>query len=93
MDHHDCVFPGERHRITGAQVFIELCTPDKEPRGNEAPHHAIVLDVMVSRGRGPLGVLFAPRFTAHDALLSAADGDVGQHLLAAAWGCLPTSLA
>jgi hypothetical protein len=46
IDRHDCVFLGERSRITPARVFIELCTPGEGPLGHEAPCHAVVLELM-----------------------------------------------
>jgi hypothetical protein len=46
IDHHDCVLPGERHCIASAWIFIELRTLGEGPRGLEAPHDAIILELL-----------------------------------------------
>jgi hypothetical protein len=58
----------------------------------DAPHVGaaclpVVVVLMVDRGRGPLRTLLVPLL----ATLGAMDGDVGWHLLATAWGCLPAT--
>jgi hypothetical protein len=143
IDCHDCVFPGERHRVALTRVFVEFRTPSEGPRDHETLHHVIVLELMsdgvcvvwvglleeplevvcrrplltlvavldgrdtphvgatcltvvavvvVGHGHVPLRALLAPLLAALEALLGAVDGDVGQHILAIAWGRLPASL-
>jgi hypothetical protein len=63
--------------------------------GRDTPHARaarLPIVVVIVFGHGPLRVMLALLFAALDALLSAVDGDIGWHLLAAAWGRLPTSL-
>jgi hypothetical protein len=46
IDCHDCVFPGERHRVTPARVFIKFRTPGEGPQYHETLHHAAVLELV-----------------------------------------------
>jgi hypothetical protein len=46
IDHHDCVFPGERRRIAPARVFVMLRTRGEGPRGHETSHHVAVLELV-----------------------------------------------
>jgi hypothetical protein len=47
IDCHECVFPGKRHRIAPAWVFLGLLVPGEGPRGHEILHHLIGIELVL----------------------------------------------
>jgi hypothetical protein len=46
IDHHDCVFPGQRHHVTPARVFVEFRTSGEGPRNQETLRHVTVYELV-----------------------------------------------
>jgi hypothetical protein len=47
IDHHDCVFSGERHCVTPTRVFTELCTPGEGPQDHETICHVTIFELVL----------------------------------------------
>jgi hypothetical protein len=47
IDHHDRIFPRERHHITSARVFIVFHTTGEGPRDHEILYHVVVLKLVL----------------------------------------------
>jgi hypothetical protein len=78
-------------------IARRLCLTVVVVRGSrDAPHARairlpIVAIVIVGHGHSPLRTLIVPPLATRDALPGASNGDIRQHLPAAAWGHLPAS--
>jgi hypothetical protein len=44
LNHHDCFFPREGHRVAPARVLTEFRTLGRGPRDYEPPHHVTVIE-------------------------------------------------
>jgi hypothetical protein len=72
-------------------TLITMCSSCDVPHAR-ATFLPVAAIIMVGRGHGSLRMLLAPILAALGAISGDVDGNIGWHLLVAAWGHLPTSL-
>jgi hypothetical protein len=47
LNHHECVFPRERHRVSPARVFLEFRSSGERPQYHETLHHVAILELVL----------------------------------------------
>jgi hypothetical protein len=72
-------------------TLVAMCGSRDVPHV-EAACLPVVVVIVVGHGCGPLRMLLVPLLATLSVILGTMDGIIGRHLLAAAWGRLPSSL-